>query len=75
MRTLRPLAALALVALAAAGCSNGGSERGAGTASSTGTPSGPKLTAREKAVKFSECMRANGVSEFPGPKALTTGSR
>jgi hypothetical protein len=27
------------------------------------------VTAREKAVKFSECMRANGVSDFPDPNA------
>lgn len=27
------------------------------------------VTPREKAVKFSECMHANGVSDFPGPNA------
>jgi hypothetical protein len=27
------------------------------------------VTPREKAVKFSECMRANGVSDFPDPNA------
>ena len=27
------------------------------------------VTPREKAVKFSECMRANGVSDFPYPNA------
>ena len=69
-RTLRPLAALALVALISAGCgSNAPSETG--TASSTGTGSGAdkKLTAQEKAVKFAECMRAHGVRDFPDPNA------
>jgi hypothetical protein len=81
-RRLRPLAALAIVALISmisAGCgSNASSESGA--ASSTGststastgtgtTNSGAttKLTAQEKAVKFAECMRANGVPHFPDP--------
>ena len=27
------------------------------------------ITARQKAVKFSECMRTNGVSDFPDPNA------
>jgi hypothetical protein len=55
-RKLRPLTALAMVALVGAGCSNAASETG--TASSGG-----------KAVKFSECMRENGVKEFPDPDA------
>jgi hypothetical protein len=41
-----------------------------GTTSSTGaTSSGAnkKLTARDKAVKFAECIRAHGVSDFPDP--------
>jgi hypothetical protein len=64
-RKLRPLAALATVALIGAGCSNGSAENG-----NTGTASGganKKLTAREKAVKFAECIRAHGVSDFPDP--------
>ena len=78
-RKLWPLAALATVALIGAGCSNGSAENGntgtgtassSGTASSTGTASSganKKLTARDKAVKFAECMRAHGVSDFPDP--------
>jgi hypothetical protein len=54
-RTLWPLALLAVIV---AGCGNG--SRGTGT----GTPS-----AREQALKFSECMRAHGVSAFPDPGA------
>src|SRR5215207_4193488 len=72
-RKLWPLAALATVALIGAGCSNDSAENGStgtGTASSTGTTSSganKKLTARDKAVKFAECVRAHGVSDFPDP--------
>jgi hypothetical protein len=76
-RKLWPLAALATVALIGAGCSNGSAETGntgtvssTGSASSTGTASSgadKKLTARDKAVKFAECIRAHGVSDFPDP--------
>jgi hypothetical protein len=75
------LAALTTGALIGAGCSNGSAENGntgtgtassSGTASSTGTASSganKKLTARDKAVKFAECIRAHGVSDFPDPNA------
>ena len=68
-RTLRPLVAFALVALISlisAGCSNEPAETGTGTGSSGGnkTP-----THHDKAVKFAECMRDNGVREFPDPDA------
>ena len=63
MRNLRPLAGLALVALIGAGCgSNARSETGAATATATKT-----ATARDKAVKFAECIRAHGVADFPDP--------
>ena len=39
---------------------------GAHTSTTTHTST---LTAREKAVKFSECLRTNGVSDFPDPNA------
>jgi hypothetical protein len=82
--TLRPLAALAIVAMVAvisAGCggtdSSGGTSTAVpagntGTASNTGTGSSggnSTASAREKAVKFAECMRTNGVSAFPDPDA------
>ncbi len=38
----------------------------AGTGSSAGNTT---ITAHEQAVKFAECMRAKGVSEFPDPDA------
>jgi hypothetical protein len=63
-----PLAALAALALIGAGCSNGPAEHGdAGTASSPRSGADKSLTAHEKAVKFAECMRANGVPHFPDP--------
>jgi hypothetical protein len=59
-RKLWPLAALAMVALIGAGCSN----------ESDGTGTGNDAAANQtQAVKFAECMRDNGVSEFPDPDA------
>ena len=78
-RTRRPLAALAMVALiSATGCSNAPAATGTGTqqrqhatqSTSTGSSGGSSTaTNREQAVKFAECMRDNGVSEFPDPDA------
>ena len=62
--TLRPLVALAIVALIGAGCSKGSTEN-----DSTGSGADKKLTARDKAVKFAECIRAHGVGDFPDPNA------
>ena len=80
-RKLRPLVALGLaglIGLITAGCGSSASSK-TGTASSTGTAStgtgtassgaNTKLTARDKAVKFAECIRAHGVSDFPDPDA------
>jgi hypothetical protein len=56
--------------------SSTGTASSAGTASSTGTASSAgtassgankTLSARDKAVKFAECIRAHGVSDFPDP--------
>ena len=55
-RKLRPLAALALLAMIGTGCSHVG----------TGI-SGSLASTHDKAVKFAERMRANGVSAFPDP--------
>ncbi|CAA9294541.1 MAG: hypothetical protein AVDCRST_MAG77-5055 [uncultured Chloroflexi bacterium] len=58
-RTLRPLAALAMIAVLSAGCSNAAAETSAST----------NAAARAQGVKFAECMRKNGVREFPDPDA------
>jgi hypothetical protein len=54
----RPLAALAMVALIGAGCSGNGSSSGTKNA-----------TSRDRAIKFAQCVRENGVSAFPDPNA------
>ena len=85
-RTLWPLAAFGMVVMAAvigAGCGGTQSSSGTSTAAAVETSSSnttaahtstashtSTVTPREKAVKFSECMRANGVSDFPDPNAL-----
>jgi hypothetical protein len=67
-RTRRPAAALALIALISAGCgSNAPSETG--TAGSSGSGGTKQATDRDTGVKFAECMRGNGVSDFPDPNA------
>ena len=65
MTRLIPLAALALVAVIAAGCGSDDPARTSATATA-----GPKqATGRDKAVKFAECIRAHGVADFPDPDA------
>jgi hypothetical protein len=58
-RRLRPLAALAIVALIGAGCS---SER-----AEDDNAGNTNAANQEQAVKFAECMRDNGVKDFPDP--------
>jgi hypothetical protein len=64
----RSLAALAVVALIGAGCGSNAPSK-TGTATATATATAEKLSARDKAVKFAECIRAHGVSDFPDPDA------
>ena len=58
------LGALALIALAAliSGC-------GSSAPTETGSGSDPAAANAQKGVKFAECMRSNGVSQFPDPNA------
>jgi hypothetical protein len=73
-----------MVAVIAAVCGGTQSSSGTGTAAAADTSSSRNnntaghtstashtstVTAREKAVKSSECMRVNGVSDFPDPNA------
>lgn len=63
---LRPLLALALIGMAAVVSACGSTAPAATGSGSSGTKTATKV---EKAVKFAECMRNNGVSEFPDPNA------
>jgi hypothetical protein len=78
-KTLRPLAALVLIAMMAlisacgssapagtAGSTDTSTQRSSGSSTGTGSSSAYK---REQGVKFAECMRSNGVSDFPDPNA------
>jgi hypothetical protein len=62
-KKMRALAALFMVAVISAGCSNAPAETGTGDNTAT---------ARDNAMKFAQCMRDNGVSEFPDPDASGT---
>jgi hypothetical protein len=82
---LPPAALAVVVVIAAVVAACGGTQSSSGASSSaaaadTGTNSTTAahattaghtstLTPRQKAVKFTECMRANGVSDFPDPDA------
>ncbi|RKF29312.1 hypothetical protein D7I43_01770 [Micromonospora globbae] len=73
IRTLLAVGGL-LVTLAVAGC--GEAEAGGGVATAGGTPTAEVSGAaasgadqdRENFVRFSQCMRENGVPEYPDPK-------
>jgi hypothetical protein len=60
-RAFRPLAVLAVAALIGTGCSKTPAGAGDGAAAN-----------HDRAVKFAECMRRNGVSGFPDPDASGT---
>lgn len=69
-RTRRSLVALALaglIGLAGAGCGSTGAAGTATSARTTDSGADKSLSKQEKAVKFAECMRANGVPHFPDP--------
>jgi hypothetical protein len=66
-RRLRPFVALALVALVGligAGCGSSAPDE-----AGTGGGGNNAAATAQKAVRFAECMRNNGVSQFPDPNA------
>ena len=67
--TARLLAALAAVgaALVLAACGGGGSSDSTSTAAQA-ADGGQSSANSEKAVKYSQCMREHGVTNFPDPK-------
>ncbi len=62
---LRPLAALALVAVIGTGCSSGSAGNG-GTGGGNATNN---AAGQDKAVRFAACMRKHGITGFPDPDA------
>ena len=70
-RTRRPLAALGLIAMVVLISACGSSApTGTGSSGSSGGGGGdPTASTHTKAVKFAECIRSNGVGEFPDPDA------
>ena len=60
-RKLRAVVVLALIGLISAGC-------GANASGGTGTTS-TGATDRDQGVKFAQCMRENGIPDFPDPDA------
>jgi hypothetical protein len=77
-RPLHRLALVALIGLIGAGCGSSApadtGSAGAGSASTrtpgnTGTSTDENVTDQDQAVKFAECIRAHGVSDFPDPDA------
>jgi hypothetical protein len=65
-RRRRPLAALALIAMVALISACGSSAPAATGSGGSGNNTAAHV---QKAVKFAECMRNNGVSKFPDPGA------
>jgi hypothetical protein len=58
-----------MVAVIGAGCGGTGSSGGASTTAPAANAGNSTDTTREKAMRYAECMRANGVSAFPDPDA------
>jgi hypothetical protein len=68
-RHRRPPAALAMAALIgvlSAGC---GASAPSGTRTATAAAASKQLSARDQGVKFADCVRTHGVSDFPDPDA------
>lgn len=66
--TRRLLAALAAVALlAAAGCGGSDGDDGASTSAGGSGSASSSGDSSDRGVQYAECMRENGVSDFPDP--------
>jgi hypothetical protein len=50
-------------------CGSSGSDNTGGSGSGSGTGSSHSLVVAQKGVKFAECMRSHGISQFPDPRA------
>jgi hypothetical protein len=63
-----------LLALSMAGCGGSGGDDGVATAGSPGSKTGSSagtdgLSDQDRSLKFAQCMRDNGVANFPDPKS------
>jgi hypothetical protein len=68
--TLRPLAAvlsIAVLGLACTGCGSGADDGGTTDPGTSSPGTSAKPGSQEQAVRFSACMRRNGVADFPDP--------
>jgi hypothetical protein len=72
-RSLRLLAAIALVALIGTGCSNAPAETGSGGDQNGPAGAAPSPAELQELLKerreSAKCMRENGVEDFPDPDA------
>jgi hypothetical protein len=68
--------AIAAFALLAAGCGGGGSAAGVASVTTSSTTAATKTTTTAAAglVAYSNCMRSNGVPNFPDPQHFTGGN-
>jgi hypothetical protein len=78
MRCRRPLLLVSVVAIAAltllaAGCGGGGSA-GVANVASTSTAATTTTTTTNGLLAFSQCMRSNGVPNFPDPQRFAGGN-
>ena len=64
--------AVAAFSLLAAGCGGGGGSSGVARVASTTTA--PTTTTQNGLLAFSECMRSNGVPNFPDPQRFVGGN-
>jgi hypothetical protein len=76
MRTPTALVLGLLLAVTVTGCGTSSNTPGVATAGSGAAASGGAtsvLTEQEKALRFGQCMRDNGVPDFPDPKVNENG--
>jgi hypothetical protein len=71
-RVLTSVVAVAALSLLAAGCGGGGSPGVADVASSTTAVT--TTTTQSGLLAFSQCMRSNGVTDFPDPQRFAGGN-
>jgi hypothetical protein len=69
-RTLQTVAAFTMIALISTACWKKPAQPGRGSnPAQTGSSGNKTVTTQDQAVKFAECVRKNGVSDFPDPNS------